>query len=288
MPHPVPHVALDPVTPRLGARVTGVDLSRPVSDVLAEDLRRALAERLVLFLPGQGLDIAALKRATAIFGPVVRVPYIEPAPEDPDVVAVLKEADEARVSTFGGDWHSDFSFLERPPGGSLLQAVELPPVGGDTLWADQVTAWETLPDDLRRQLEGRRAIHTGAPYGTTHAPTGATSRSIRITRGDPEADRERAHPAVRRHPWSGRAALFVNPIYTTRLEDLDEAESAPILQRIYAHMTRPEFCCRHRWSPGDLAIWDNRATLHFAVNDYDGHRRLLWRTTFEGEVPVAA
>lgn len=281
-------LALEPVTPRLGARVTGVDLRRPVAEDQAAALRAALAERLVLFLPGQGLDIEALKRATRIFGPVVRVPYIAPAPEDPDVVAVLKQPDERRIATFGGEWHSDFSFLERPPGGSLLQAVELPPVGGDTLWADQVAAWETLPDDLKAALDGRRAMHTGAPYGVSHAPKSATSRSIGIARGDPEADRERAHPAVRRHPTSGRAALFVNPVYTTRLEHLSEEESAPILARVYAHMTRPELCCRHRWRPGDLAIWDNRATLHFAVNDYDGHRRLLWRTTFEGEVPAAA
>lgn len=278
----------EPVTPRLGARLIRLDLRQPVSDDLAAALRHALAERLVLFLPGQFLDIPALKRATQVFGPLLRLPYIAPTPEDPDVVAVLKEADEQRISTFGGDWHSDFSFLERPPGGSLLQAVELPPVGGDTLWADQATAWETLPDDLRAIVAGRRAIQTGAPYGVSHRPTVATSRSIRITRGDPEADRERAHPAVRRHPGSGRAALFLNPIYTLRLEGLSEAESAPLLARLYAHMTRPEFCCRHRWWPGDLVIWDNRMTLHFAVNDYDGHRRLLWRTTFTGEVPAMA
>ena len=283
-------LALEPVTPRLGARLTGVDLRQPIPESLAAGLRQALERHLVLFLPGQFLDIPALKRATEVFGPVMRVPYIAPSPEDPDVVAVLKEADENRISTFGGDWHSDFSFLERPPGGSLLQAVELPPVGGDTLWADQATAWETLPDDLRAVVAGRRAIQTGAPYGVSHAPTPgtATSRSIRITRGDPEADRERAHPIVRRHPDSGREALFLNPIYTIRLEGLSEAESAPILARLYAHMTRPEFCCRHRWRPGDLAIWDNRMTLHFAVNDYDGHRRLLWRTTFAGEAPIAA
>lgn len=279
---------LDPVTPRLGARLTGVDLKQPISEGLAAGLRAALADRLVLFLPGQFLDIASLKRATRVFGPLFQVPYVEPSPEDPDVVAVLKEAGEHRISTFGGDWHSDFSFLERPPGGSLLQAVELPPVGGDTLWADQATAWDTLPDDLRAEVSGRRAIQTGAPYGVSHAPTVATSRSIRIARGDPAADRERAHPVVRRHPDSGRAALFLNPIYTIRLEGMNEADSAPILARLYAHMTRPEFCCRHRWRPGDLVVWDNRMTLHFAVNDYDGHRRLLWRTTFAGEVPVAA
>ena len=281
-------LALEPLTPRLGSRVTGVDLKQPVSGELAEALRQALAERLLLVLPEQFLAMPELKRATAIFGPLVRVPYVEPSAEDPDVVAVLKEADEEKISTFGGDWHSDFSFLERPPGGSLLQAVELPPVGGDTLWADQVTAWETLPEELRRQVAGRRAVQTGAPYGVAHAPSEATSRSIRITRGDPEADRERAHPVVRLHPISGKAALFVNPIYTTCLEGMSEAESAPVLGQLYAHMTRPEFCCRHRWRPGDLVIWDNRATLHFAVNDYDGQRRLLWRTTFEGEAPIPA
>lgn len=281
-------LALEPLTPRLGSRVTGIDLKQPISDGLAEALRLALAERLLLVLPEQFLAMPELKRATAVFGSLVRVPYVEPSAEDPDVVAVLKEADEEKISTFGGDWHSDFSFLERPPGGSLLQAVELPPVGGDTLWADQVTAWEMLPEELRRQVAGRRAVQTGAPYGVAHAPTEATSRSIRITRGDPVADRERAHPVARLHPISGKAALFVNPIYTTRLEGLSAAESAPILAQLYAHMTRPEFCCRHRWRPGDLVIWDNRATLHFAVNDYDGQRRLLWRTTFEGESPIPA
>ena len=208
--------------------------------------------------------------------------------EDPDVIAVLKEAEERNIHVFGGNWHSDFSYLERPPGGSLLQAVDLPPVGGDTLWADGVTAWETLPDDLRAMLDGRNAIQTGKPYGVKHRPTVSTSTSVKMQRGDPEADKERALPAVRRHPISGKAALFVNPTYTTRLEGMSEEESAPILERVYAHMTRPEFQCRHRWRPGDLVIWDNRATMHFAVNDYDGHRRLLYRTTFEGEAPISA
>jgi len=272
----------------MGTRLTGLDLKQPISTDLAAALVELLADRLVLVLPDQHLDIPALKRTTEVFGPLMRLPYVEPMAEDQDVIAVLKEAEERNIHVFGGNWHSDFSYLERPPGGSLLQAVDLPPVGGDTIWADGVTAWASLPDDLRAVLEGRNAIQTGKPYGVKHRPKHTGSTSVKMTRGDPEADKERALPAVRRHPVSGKAALFVNPTYTTRLEGMNEEESAPILARTYAHMTRPEFQCRHRWRPGDLVIWDNRATMHFAVNDYDGYRRLLWRTTFAGEAPIAA
>lgn len=273
----------------LGAEVRGLDLAQPLSETQATALRAALAEHLVLFLRGQALDMAQQKRATGIFGPVQRVPYVQGSAEDPDVIAVLKEADERRIGVFGGDWHSDFSFLEQPPAGSLLHAVEVPPYGGDTLWANQIEAFETLPDELREIVENRGAVHVGKPHGVKWAPKPGSglSRSIGIQRGDPEADRERVHPAVRRHLTSGRRALFVNPIYVTRLEGMSEAESAPILERVKQHATRPEFTCRWRWQPGDLAIWDNRATLHYAINDYDGHRRLLHRTTFAGEAPVA-
>ena len=284
------HAQLDlaPVAGFIGAEVRGLDLSRPISDAVAGGLRAALGAHLVLFFREQDLGLADQKRVTEVFGPLTRVPYIEPCAEDPDVVAVLKEAEETGISVFGGDWHSDFSFLERPPGGSVLYGAEVPPFGGDTLWSSQVAAYETLPTDLKTMVEDRRAVHSGKPYGVSHAPdeTLAVTRSIRMTRGDPEADRERLHPAVRRHPENGRRALFVNPIYTTRLEGLSEAESAPILARLYAHATRPEFTCRFRWAPGSLAVWDNRMTLHYAINDYDGHRRLMYRTTFEGERPV--
>lgn len=282
-----------PVTPNCGAEIDGVDLADPTitgSADVAEALRAALAQHLVLFARGQRLDRAAQKRLTRVFGPVQRVPYVTPSPDDPDVVRVLKEADEQRIAVFGGDWHSDFSFLERPPAGSVLVAEQVPPVGGDTLWANQIAAWETLPDDLRAAVAGREAIHTGAPYGVRNAPAATAgaglSRSIRMARGDPEADREMPHPVGRLHPPSGRTALFVNKIYTTRLEGMTAAESAPILARLYEHATRPELSCRLRWTADTVAVWDNRATLHYAVNDYDGHRRLLYRTTFAGERPV--
>lgn len=280
---------IEPVTPNCGALVTDVDLSRPINENLAEALRRALYRHQVLFLPGQGLNLSRQKSVTALFGEPMQLPYVVPIEKDPGVVAVRKSADEVKVGVFGGDWHSDFSFMEVPPAGSVLSAVTIPPVGGDTLWANQVAAFEALDDDTKQLLAGRGVIHIGAPYGVKHAPPAASraAGSVRMTRGDPEADRERVHPAVRRHPFSGARALFVNPIYSTRLEGMSEADSAPILERLYRHATRPEFCCRHRWRAGDLVIWDNRTSLHYAVNDYDGYERLLYRTTFsDGLAPA--
>lgn len=280
---------IEPVTPNCGALVTGVDLRKDLAEDVAEALRRSLYRHQVLFLPGQGLSLARQKLVTALFGEPMRLPYVVPLEEDPEVVAVRKSADEVKVGVFGGDWHSDFSFMEVPPAGSVLSAVTIPPVGGDTLWSNQVAAFEALDDGTKQLLAERGVIHVGAPYGVKHAPPAAShaAASVRMTRGDPQADEERIHPAVRRHPFSGARALFMNPIYSTRLEGMSEEDSAPILSRLYRHATRPEFCCRHRWGAGDLVIWDNRTSLHYAVNDYDGYDRLLYRTTFsDGLAPA--
>lgn len=283
-------LALHPVTGAIGAEIVGFDVagllrSGALADYAAA-LKAALHRHHVLFLRNQAIDRAGQKRLTALFGPLTQVPYVEAMADDPEVIAVLKEANEAGGGVFGGDWHSDFSFLAKPPAGSVLVAVEVPPFGGDTLWANQELALAMLPAELHRQIAGRDGIHSGKPYGVAHAPPPETQsgRSIKMTRGDPAADREQAHPLIRRHPESGVDALFVNPIYTTRLADRDEAASADLLARLYHHATQPGFCCRWRWRAGDVAIWDNRTTLHYAVNDYDGYRRLLYRTTF-GDPP---
>ena len=273
---------LRPMTGSIGAEIAGIDLSVTVGAAEADALRQALWTHQVIVCRDQHLDIAAQKRLTEVFGPITRLPYVEAMADDADVIAVLKEADETNVGVFGGDWHSDFSFLKRPPAGSVLNAVEVPAYGGDTVWANMIAAYAALPAELSAAIDGRDAIHVGAPYGAKYAPPEAdrAGRSIRMTRGDPAADREVRHPAVRPHPESGRQALFVNPIYTTRLDGMTEAESAPVLDAIYKHCVRPEFCCRLRWTPGTVAVWDNRTTMHYAVNDYDGTRRLLYRTTF--------
>jgi taurine dioxygenase len=150
-------------------------------------------------------------------------------------------------------------------------------------------AYDALSPAMRALLDPLRAMHSGHVYGAERPPLGfATSRSIKISRMNPEADVERAHPVVRLQPETGRRALFVNRIYTTRFAGMTEEESRPLLEFLYGHATRPEFCCRWRWQAGDLLMWDNRAVMHYAVNDYDGHRRLLHRTTVEGEVPCGA
>ena len=272
---------LQPITGTIGAEVSGVDLSADIGPDLAADLRAALARHLVLVFRGQSLDIAAQKRATAAFGQPVPLPYIEPMEGEPEVVRVLKEADD-RSGVFGGDWHSDMSFVEEPPAGSMLCALEVPAYGGDTLFSSQQAAWDRLSPALKGLLEGRDGIHVGKPYGVKWAPpVEEQSRgAIRMVRGDPEADRERHHPAVLTHPETGRRSLYLNPIYVTRVDGLSEAESRPILDLLRAHATRPEFQMRLRWAPGPVAVWDNFATLHFAVNDYAGVRREMRRTTF--------
>jgi len=281
-------LTVKPVTGAIGAVVEGADLSVTVEESLVQEVRTALWDHQVLFLRDQYLDIPQLKRLTQAFGPLQRLPYVEAVPDDPDVIGVRKKATDRKVAVFGGNWHSDFSFLAHPPAGSLLTAVEVPEVGGDTVWANQIAAYETLPPDLKEVVDGRAAIHVGKPHGVKFAPKGNRLSMIKMVRNDPKADRETHHPAVRTHPVTGQKSLFVNPVYTARLDGLSEAESELILDRLYWHATRPEFCCRHRWCAGDLVIWDNRSTLHFAVNDYDGFDRLLYRTTFSDDKPPFA
>jgi taurine dioxygenase len=281
-------LTIQPVAGKIGADVSGIDLSRPPDAAVALALRRALVDHLVLFFRDQTLTPEQQLAFTRLFGQPLRVPYVKHLAEHPDIIAVLKEADERNISTFGNAWHSDFSFLEEPPMGSVLYAREIPSHGGDTLFANMYEAYDALSDGMKRLLDGVNAIHAGRPYGRGDVSADLrTSRSIAIERDNPAADREIAHPVVRRHPESGRKALYVNSIYTLRFADMTEAESRPLLDFLYQHCIRPEFTCRFRWAEGSLAIWDNRCTLHYAINDYDGQRRLLHRTAIAGERPIA-
>jgi taurine dioxygenase len=278
-----------PLSGALGAEVWGLDLAHPLDETTLTGIRRALGEHAIVYFREQTLAPEQQVALTRHLGPPLIVPYVEPLPEHPEIIAVLKEADEQNISTFGGTWHSDFSFLEAPPSYTLLYAREVPFRGGDTIWANMALAYETLSGGMKELLEGLSAVHSGVPYGTHGPPPDApVTSSIKMARGDPAADAEIAHPVVRRHPETGKSALFVNPVYTTRFKDMTAGESRPLLETLQAHATRAELTCRLCWEAGTLAIWDNRCTQHMAVNDYDGQRRLLHRTTVTGERPIPA
>ena len=271
-----------------GAEVLGADLRALDEDAKAQ-LRRALSELRVLVVRDQDLSAAQQVEFSRVFGSLYRMPYVRALDDHPDVIGVLKEADEVNVSTFGSWWHADFSYLEEPPVYSILHARELPPQGGDTLFADMISAYETLSAGMRKLIDPMQVMHSGQIYGTRLASDGERGRmrGVVVTTGHAEADIERAHPLVRLHEPTGRRALFLSPTYTTRFENMSVDESKPLLDFLYQHFARPEFTLRQVWRAGDVLIWDNRAVVHLAVNDYDGHRRLLHRTTVGSERPYA-
>lgn len=279
-------MSVRPVAPACGAEVFGIDLASASAQDM-QQVQQALAQHSVLFFRGQKFTPTQQLEVTRRFGPILRVPYIKHLEEYPDIIAVLKEADERKISTFGGTWHSDFSFLDEPPSLTLLYALELPELGGDTLWSSQYAAYEALSPGMQKLLDPLRAVQTAWPHGTRGPGAGAAvSRSVGMVRNDPSADREVLQPVVRVHPVTGRKALFVNPVYTQYFEGMSEEESRPLLQYLFHHAVRAEFTCRLRWEPGTLAVWDNQCLLHLAINDYDGSRRLLHRTTVAGQRAV--
>ena len=280
---------ISPLTPTLGAEISGIDI-RNLNQADFDTLRRHWLDYKVIFLREQNITLDDLQQFSQRFGDLMQLPYIKPHQDYPYIIRVLKQADEINMGVFGGDWHSDFSFLEAPPSASILYAEQVPRVGGDTLWVDMAQALRALPRQQRNLLQGRNAIHCGTPYGVAHAPAEDTQfkGSIEIERNNPEADQETRHPAICRHPCSGESMLFINPTYTTRIEGLEAQQSDELLQNLYHHCTRPEFSCRFKWRPHSIALWDNRSTMHYAVNDYDGQRRCLYRTTIVGSAPQAA
>ena len=271
-----------PLTGSIGAHVTGVNLREPISPELKADLRAALDQYLVLAIPDQHLEAHHQMDFCRVFGTPIVNPYAPGRAPRPELTHIIKEAND-RAGVFGGGWHTDLSFLETPPSGSILCALEVPPFGGDTLFSNQQAAWDALSAPLRELLVERKIVHVGKPYGIKWAPP-LEEQSMRgaSRRNDPDADRERLHPAVLTHPVTKRQSLYLNPTYALRLEDMSEADSRPILDALFQHTTLPEFCCRLRWSQGMVAVWDNFSTQHYAVNDYFGYRREMRRVSFSG------
>jgi alpha-ketoglutarate-dependent taurine dioxygenase len=273
-------IQVRPVAGALGAEVAGVELARDLDDALVRELRAALLERLVLFFRDQELTPERFLAFARCFGEPVEYPFVRGIAGYPHIIEVAKL--EHEQANFGGIWHSDTVYLERPPMASLLLAREVPPYGGDTIFANQYLAYETLSPGMQRLLAGLRAVHSSA-----NADVSRTREDRIRDHGNPQAQTTYTseHPVVRTHPETGRKALYVNVAHTVRFADLTEQESAPLLRFLYAQQVRPELTCRFAWRPGSLAFWDNRCAQHNAVNDYAGFRRIMHRITLAGDVP---
>lgn len=264
-----------------GAAVTGVDLSRPLEPATVAAIRAAWLEHHVLSFPDQHLSTEDLEHFTLAFGPFGVDPFIEPLPDHPHVIA-LHRAGHETAPIFADAWHTDWSFLPRPPDGTCLHGIVIPPQGGDTLFADQVAALAAMPAELRSRIEGRNAIHSAAvayaPDGIYGTQEDDVERATKIIY-DESANEHQLHPLIRVHPETGVEALFGCIGYVAAIEGLDKEASDELLRDLYFWQTREEFQYRHRWQTDMVVMWDNRAVLHRATAGYDGYERLLHRTT---------
>ncbi len=264
----------------LGAEVTGIDLSRPMDEARLGELRAAWLEHLVLFFRDQPLTPAQYMAFAERIGTPVEYPMVKGLADFPKIIEV-KKLEHERVN-FGGIWHTDTAYLDRPPMASMLLAREIPPQGGDPLVANMYAAWDALSEGMRRMLGGLKAVNSSAKADVSK------TREDRIrTDGRGEAPRTFTveHPVARRHPETGRIALYVNPGHTVRFSGMSEDESKPLLDYLFAHQARPEFTCRFTWQPASIALWDNRCAQHNPVNDYHGFKRVMHRITLAGDVP---
>ncbi|MDP1641043.1 MAG: TauD/TfdA family dioxygenase [Phenylobacterium sp.] len=275
-----------PTASGFGAVVTGLDLASPLDEATMDEVRQAWADHGVLSFPDQPLSLDQLEAVTLQFGPFGVDPFIAPMPGRPNVLELRREPDE-KATNFGAGWHSDWSFQPAPPAATLLHGQVIPPVGGDTLFADCAGAHAALSPVMQDMLAPLRAIHSaGRAYGTQGVFARETEKRTMQIIVSEEADKTHTHPLVRTHPVTGEKALFVSPVYTLGIEGMTPAESQAILGFLFAHMTKDEFIFRHRWARDTLLIWDNRRTIHLAEGGYDGHLRVMHRTTVAGEIPV--
>ncbi len=272
-------IKVSPLAGALGAEIAGVDLADDLSEDVVAEIRHAWLEHLVVFFRDQTLELDEFLAFSRRIGDPGRYPFIKGIDEFPEIITVSKQPHE--TVNFGGIWHSDTTYLERPPMATLLIAREIPPQGGDTMWANMYAAHESLSPGMQRMLAGLRAVSSSAMADVSK------TREDRIKDDGFEDDRAyvAVHPVVRTHPETGRKALYVNPAHTERFVDMTVEESAPLLRYLFEHSTRAEFTCRFRWTVGSLAMWDNRCAMHNPINDYHGHRRTLNRITLEGDVP---
>jgi taurine dioxygenase len=267
-----------PITGALGAEIFGIDLSTRLDTDAVSTIRSALLDHLVIVFRDQHLTPEQHKAFARNFGPLHVHPYImaKPISGHPEVLRVVKEKEDRKV--FGEKWHSDVSFLEKPVLGSVLYAIETPPKGGDTLFANMYLAYEALSEGMKGILESLVAIHE-TPVPDVDPPKGLSSEPVRLV------NKQAEHPVIHVHPETRKKLIYVNKTYTTKFKGLTEEESKPLLDYLFQHSTKAEFTCRIRWAAGTVTFWDNRCTQHLPINDYHGFRREMHRITIEDRSP---
>ncbi len=272
------HIEVRPISGALGAEIHGVDISRDLEDDVVGEMRQAFLDHLVIFLRDQQATPAQQVAFARRFGTPMEYPQLKGLAEAPLITPVVKLEHER--NNFGGIWHSDTTYLAEPPMGSMLLAREVPPYGGDTMFANQYLAYEALSDGLKQALDGLMGVSSSAKAEVTK------TREDRMKADGAELKVLSAeHPIVRSHPETGRKALYTSEAHTAHIKGWTEAESLPLLRFLWQHQVRPEFTCRFRWEVGSLAFWDNRAAMHNPINDYHGHRRVMHRVTLAGDKP---
>jgi taurine dioxygenase len=277
------HLAVSPLNPTIGAVVSGLDLRDDHADAVIDDVRAALLAHKVLFFEDQGLSPSQQRDFARRFGELHTHPLYPGEADAPEIMLVDNHQGNP---TDNDHWHTDVTFLERPAMGAILYARQLPPAGGDTLWASMTAAWQALSPSLRSYLETLSAVHdlAYAFAGTTAAAVAGDDQFEKARRENPPV----IHPVARTHPETGENALFVNSAFTARIKGLRHDESRALLDLLFRHVQKPEFAVRWRWREGAVAFWDNRCTQHYAVNDYLPHRRVMTRATIFGDKPYFA
>ena len=277
-------IRVNPLGGALGAEISGIDLNEEISDEQLTEVRQVFGQYAVIFFRNQNLSPENEIRFAKRWGEINTNRFFSSVEGYPQIALVVKEPDQK--NNIGGSWHTDHSYDIAPALGSMLFAHEVPVSGGDTIFASMYKAYDMLSDGLKSTLSNLRARHSSAHvFGAARAANGNDDTVGRIK--NPEAATQEAiHPVVISHPETGRRSLYVNPGFTLGFEGWSDEESKPLLEYLYAHAARPEFTCRFQWKAGSIAFWDNRATWHLAVNDYQGHRRMMHRITIEG-IPLS-
>tara|TARA_B100000676_G_scaffold310268_1_gene376250 strand:+ start:185 stop:1045 length:861 start_codon:yes stop_codon:yes gene_type:complete len=278
-------VDIRPVAGALGAEVFGIDLGAHLSNSQRDAVHNAFIEHHVLFFreqrmtPNQQLDF------TRVFGEPDVYPFMEGLEGTPEVIDIIKTEDD--TVNFGGSWHSDTAYMPKPARGTVLYALEVPTQGGDTLFANTAAAYAALSPGMQAMLGRLTGVFSSDNgYGGSRAKAMARLNGMKSAFNAEAASFESEHPIVRTHPETGEKSLYVSRGHTAHFKNMTMEESRPLIEFLANHITRPEFTCRFRWTPGAVAVWDNRTTQHYAVNDYAGHRRHMRRVTMQGDRPV--